>query len=301
VTRYWWVAARKAEGFPITAACKVAGVSRQAFHDWRARQGAGPTAAQQDEARLVAEMRKIHDELDDTYGSPRMTPELRARGFVVNHKRVERLMALHGIVGVHKPAKVRTTIPAEDNPPIPDLVGRRFSPGRPDVVWCGDITYVRTGEGWLYVASVIDLGSRRLLGYAMADHMRTELVADALKMAAATRGGDTKGIVFHGDRGSQYMSGDYRDLLAELEMIQSVGRTGVCWDNAVAESFWSSLKRELVHRHRFADRAGARRAIFRWINTYNHRRLHSSLRYQTPAAWENQYRPNPAARTDQAA
>ena len=301
MTRYRWVAARKAEGFPTKMACRAAGVSRQAFYDWRVREAAGPTPAQQAEARLVGEMRRIHDDLDDTYGSPRMTPELVARGFCVNHKRVERLMRLHGIVGVFKPAKVRTTIPAEENPPLPDLVGRRFVPGRPDVVWCGDITYVRTGEGWLYVASVIDLGSRRLLGYAMADHMRTELVADALRMAAAARGGRTAGIVFHGDRGAQYLSGEYRDLIAGLGMVQSVGRTGVCWDNAVAESFWSSLKRELVHRYRFTDRAGARRAIFRWINTYNHRRLHSSLRYQTPIVWENQYRPNPAARTDRAA
>jgi transposase InsO family protein len=272
------VAARKAEGFPITMAARAAGVSRQAFNDWRLRQAAGPTRAERDEARLVAEMRTIHAELDDAYGEPRMTPELRARGFVVNHKRVERLMRVHNIVGVFKPAKVRTTIPAEDNPPLPDLVGRRFSPGRPDVVWCGDITYVRTGQRWLYVASVIDLGSRRLLGYAMADHMRTELVADALRMAAAARGGDTTGIVFHGDRGSQYMSGDYRDLIGELGMVQSVGRTGVCLDNAVAELFWSSLKRELVHRQRFADRATARRAIFRWINTYNSRRRSHGVR-----------------------
>jgi transposase InsO family protein len=184
-------------------ACTAAGVSRQAFYDWVARQAAGPTPAQLAESGLVAEMRKIHDELDDTYGSPRMGPELANRGLRVNHKRVERLMRVHGIVGVFKPAKVRTTIPAEENPPLPDLVGRRFAPGRPDVVWCGDITYVRTGEGWLYVASVLDLGSRRLLGYAMASHMRTELIADALKMAAATRGGVTAGIIFHGDRGSQ--------------------------------------------------------------------------------------------------
>jgi putative transposase len=230
VTRYWWVTARKAEGFPTTMACTAAGVSRQAFYDWVARQAAGPTPAQLAEARLVAEMRKIHDELDDTYGSPRMTPELANRGLCVNHKRVERLMRAHRIVGVFKPAKVRTTIPAEVNPPLPDLVGRRFAPGRPDVIWCGDITYVRTGEGWLYVASVLDLGSRRLLGYAMAHHMRTELIADALKMAAATRGGITAGIIFHGDRGSQYLSGDYRQLIADLKMVQSVGRTGVCWD-----------------------------------------------------------------------
>jgi transposase InsO family protein len=208
----------------------------------------------------------------------------------VNHKRIERLMRVHGIVGVHKPAKVRTTIPAEDAPPLPDLVGRRFDPGAPDVAWCGDITYIPTGEGWLYLASVLDLGSRRFLGYSMADHMRTELVADALRMAAGARSNVTDGIVFHGDRGSQYLSGDYRDLVAELGMVQSVGRTGVCWDNSVAEAAWSSLKRELVHRYRFPDRATARRAIFAWINRYNTRRRHSSLGYIPPVEWENHYR-----------
>ena len=298
MTRYAWVAARKAEGFPITMACKVAEVSRQAFHDWLQRLAAGPTAAEQAEAELVGLMREIHAESDATYGEPRMTEELGRRGRPVNHKRVRRLMRLHGIVGVFKPAKVRTTIPAEENPPMSDLIGRRFAPAAPDVVWCGDITYIPTGEGWLYLASVLDLGSRRLLGYAMADHMRTELVADALTMAAATRASQTGGIIFHGDRGSQYLSGDYRQLIARLEMVQSVGRTGVCFDNAVAESFWSSLKRELVHRYRFADRATARRAIFAWINRYNHHRLHSSLGYVPPIEWEQLYRQH---RNDQAA
>jgi transposase InsO family protein len=290
VTRYRWVAARKAEGFPITMAAKVAGVSRQAFWDWRQREAAGPTSAELAEVELVELMREIHAEHDGTYGVPRMCAELANRGRRVNHKRVERLMRAHGIVGVHKPARVRTTISAEQHPPIPDLVRRRFAPAAPDVAWCGDITYIATGEGWLYLASVRDLGSRRLLGYSMASHMRTELVADALTMAAGTRGGATAGIIFHGDRGSQYMSGGYRALIAELEMVQSVGRTGVCWDNTVAEAFWSSLKREVVHRYRFATRAEARRAIFAWINRYNHRRLHSSLGYLPPLEWENQYR-----------
>ncbi len=290
MTRYRWVAARKAEGFPITAACQVAEVSRQAFHDWQARQGAGPSQAEVAEAKLVAEIRSIHTEFDATYGEPRVTEEMARRGWVVNHKRVERLMRIHGIAGVHKPAKVRTTIPAEDAPPLPDLVQRRFSPGAADVAWVGDLTYIPTGEGWLYLASVLDLGSRRLLGYSMAEHMRTELVADALRMAAGERGGATAGIIFHGDRGSQYMSGDYRRLVSDLGMVQSVGRTGVCWDNSVAESFWSSLKRELVHRYRFSDRAGARRAIFAWINRYNRLRLHSSLGYLPPMEWENHYR-----------
>lgn len=290
MTRYLWVAARKAEGFPITMACDVAEVSRQAFHDWRVRQGAGPTRAERAEAELVAAIREIHDEFDGIYGEPRVTAELANRGWRVNHKRVERLMRIHRIVGVHKPVKIRTTLPAENAPPLPDLIGRRFDPGAPDVAWAGDITYIRTGEGWLYVASVLDLGSRRLLGYSMADHMRTELVADALGMAAGARGGRTDGIIFHGDRGAQYLSGDHRQLIADLGMVQSVGRTGVCWDNSVAESFWSSLKRELVSRYRFDDRAAARRAIFAWINTYNHRRLHSSLDYQPPATWEAHYR-----------
>jgi len=227
VTRYLWVLDRTAEGFPIVMAYKVAEVSRQAFNDWRQKRAAGPSNAEVADAALVAAMREVQVEFDDTYGQPRMTPELRERGFEVNHKRVERLMRSHGIVGVHKPAKVRTTIPAEDSPPMPDLIGRRFDPGRPDVAWVGDITYIATGEGWLYLASVLDLGSRRWLGYSMADHMRTELVSDALDMAVATRGGLVKGTIFHGDRGSQYMSGDYRKQITGHGMVQSVGRTGV--------------------------------------------------------------------------
>ena len=298
MTRYRWVLARKAEGFPITMACRVAEVSRQAFYDWRLLTKSGPSEAEQAEDELVQQMRDIADEFDETYGSPRMTVELANQGVVVNHKRVARLMRVHGIVGVHKPAKVRTTIPAEHNPPLPDLHGRRFDPGMPDVAWVSDITYIPTGQGWLYLATVIDLGSRRLLGYSMANHMRTELVSDAMKMAAGVRGGATAGIIFHSDRGSQYMSRDFRRLVGDLEMAQSVGRTGQCWDNSVAESFFSSLKRELVSRYRFEDRSGARRAIFAWINRYNTRRLHSTLGYLPPIEWENTYHQHT---TDQAA
>lgn len=298
MTRYRWVLARKAEGFPITMACRVAEVSRQAFYDWRLRVAGGPTAAEQAEDELVAVMREIHDEFDETYGEPRMTVELANQGVVVNHKRVARLMRTHGIVGVHKPAKVRTTIPAEHNPPLPDLIGRRFDPGMADVAWVSDITYIRTGQGWLYLATVLDLGSRRLLGYSMATHMRTSLITDALEMAAGVRGGLTAGIIFHSDRGSQYMSREFAEAITGRQMVQSVGRTGVCWDNSVAESFFSSLKRELVSRYRFEDRSGARRAIFAWINRYNARRLHSTLGYLPPIEWENTYHQQPA---DQAA
>lgn len=298
MTRYMWVLDRKAEGFPITMACKVAEVSRQALHDWRLRRAGGPTEADVAEAVLVERIRTIHASEDGTYGEPRVTAELARQDLVVNHKCVARLMHIHGIVGVHKPTKVRTTIPAENCPPIPDLIGRNFAPGQPDVAWVGDITYIATGEGWLYLASVLDLGSRRLLGYSMADNMRTELVADALTMAIGERAGNVAGVIFHGDRGSQYMSHDYRDLIGAHHMLQSVGRTGVCWDNAVAESFWSSLKRELVHRYRFNTRAEARRAIFAWINRYNRTRLHSSLGMRPPIEWEAAYhqpKANPAA------
>ena len=234
--RYRWALDRKAEGSPITTVCKVAEVSRQAFYDWRDKRAAGPSNAELADAVLLAEMGEVQAKFDDTYGQPRIPPELIERGLCVNHKRVERLMRQHNIVGVRKPVKVRTTIPAEDNPPMPDLIGCQFEPGQPDAAWVGDITYIATGECWLYLASVLDLSSRRWLGYSMADHMRTDLVADTLNMAVAARGGQVKGTIFHGDRGSQYMSIDYRKLVTDHGMIQSVGRTGVCWDNSVAES-----------------------------------------------------------------
>ena len=283
MTRYKWVAARKAEGFPITMAAKVASVSRQAFHDWRARRAAGPSEAELAEVDLVELMGEIHYEMNGTYGEPRMTAELARRG---RPTKPQAGPASHGQARPgrcaqagqgphHDPRRGQSADARSDRP-------AGFAPAKPDVAWVGDITYIRTGEGWLYLASVIDLGSRRLLGYSMAGHMRTELVAGALKMAAANRGGATAGVIFHGDRGCQYMSGEYRQLVTDLGMRQSVGRTGVCWDNAVAESAWSSLKRELVHRHHFASRPEARRAIFAWINTYNSRRLHSSLGYIPP-------------------
>jgi len=187
----------------------------------------------------------------------------------------------------------RTTFPGPDGDHLPDLVGRRFAPGAPDVAWCQDITYIATREGWLYLASVLDLGSRRLLGYSMAEHMRTELVLDALAMAVAARGGDkaVAGVIVHADRRSQYTSNDYIDYCQDTsrQMRPSVGRTGVCWDNAVAESFWESLKRKCVQGRVFATRAEARQAIFRWINWYNGSRLHTTLKDVSPLEWERHY------------
>jgi transposase InsO family protein len=280
----------KAEGFPISAACEAAEVSTSAYYDWLARESAGPSISDLDEAYLVNHIKDIHTESDSTYGGPRVTKEIRRRGHCVNHKRIERLMRANDIVGVTPRRKVRTTIPAEGAPPLPDLVERRFAPGAPDVAWCGDITYIGTGEGWLYLSSVLDLGSRRLLGWSMDEHMPTALVADALSMAAEVRGGDIRGVIFHSDRGSQYLSAKFADLCEEYGVRRSAGRVATCFDNSVAESFWSSLKRELISRYRFNTRAEAKAAINSWIRRYNNVRLHSTLDYLPPVEWELKYR-----------
>lgn len=289
--RFECVDDQKAAGFAVTSACEAAGVSTSGYYDWAGREAAGPTVRQLAEADLVEMMRELFDESDGNYGVPRMFKALRKAGLVVNRKRVVRLMRLHGMAGRFRRRKCRTTFPGPDGYHIPDLVGRGFTPGAPDVAWVQDITYIATREGWLYLASVLDLGSRRLLGYSMAGHMRTELVTDALAMAVAGRGGDDQvvGVVCHADRGSQYTSNDYVDFCHDRQMRPSAGRTGVCWDNAVAESFWESLKRECVQGRVFATRAEARRAIFKWINWYNATRLHSSLDHVAPIEWEAGY------------
>jgi putative transposase len=290
VTRYRWIASQKACGFPVSVACSVAEVSTSSYYEWVTREMVAPSDADLRDAYLVNEIRDIHADSDATYGEPRTTVELSRRGYCSNHKRIERLMRENDIVGVTERRKVRTTIPAEGAPPLPDLVERRFSPGAPDIAWAGDITYVPTGEGWLYLASTLDLGSRRLIGWAMDDTMPTALVADALKMAVDLRGGDVRGVICHSDRGAQYLSATYRELCDRLGIRQSAGRVATCFDNSVAEAFWSSLKRELIHRHRFATRADAKAAITAWIKRYNNVRLHSTLGYVPPIEWELQYR-----------
>ena len=291
MSRYECVDDQKAAGFPVTAACAAVDVSRAGFYDWQARRDAGPTARQVADAEIVDLMRQIHAASDGNYGVPRMHRELRRAGLSINHKRVRRLMRIAGLTGRFRVRKVRTTVPGPDGYVIADLVGRRFEPGPPDLAWCQDITYIATGEGWLFLASVLDLGSRRLLGYAMADHMRTELVLDALDMAVTARGGPANiaSVIAHADRGSQYTSNEYIDYCLARQLRPSVGRTGICYDNAVAESFWESLKRECLQGRMFATRAEARRAIFRWVNWYNTTRLHSTLNHIPPVEWEQNY------------
>ena len=297
MTRYLWVAARRAEGFPTTAACAAAGVSRQAFYDWSGQQASGPSAKASAEAELVAAIRRVHVDSGGAYGSPRVTAELRRQGRQVNPERVCRLMRLHGICGIHKRRKPRWNGTGGTRPAPADLLRRDFRPGPPDRVWAGDITYIPTGQGWIYLAVVLDLGSRRAVGYSMAPHMSAQLVIDALDTAAASRSGRTAGVIFHSDRGPQYLSGDFASALARHGMSQSAGRVANCWDNSVAESFFSSLKRELVTQTRFSSRDQARREIFAWIGRYNTHRIHSTLDYRTPTEWEKHHR----QRLDQAA
>ena len=286
MSRYRFVSAMKVEGFSIQAACEVADVTRSSYYDWLERSEA-PTGADWDEAVLLNEIHLVHDHLDDTYGSPRMTAELRARGFCVNHKRVERLMAVNGLHARDaRRRRVRTTISGGAPPPLPDLIGRDFSVGAPRRRSCGDITYVPTDEGWLYVASVLDLGSRRLIGLAMDGHMRSELVERALRDALGQSSGSLATMIFHHDRGSQYLGRDFTALCEHLGVRQSVGRVASCHDNAAAESFWATLKRELVDRHRFETREQAMAAISAWVVHYNTRRRHSSLGQITPLDWE---------------
>jgi transposase InsO family protein len=206
----------------------VAEVATASFYEWLGR-SSSPTEAELEEALLVNKIIDIHAESDSTYGSPRVHAALRRHGFCTNHKRVERLMATHAIVGVTERRRApRTTMTAEGAPPLPDLVGQDFGPGEPDRRWCGDITYVATDEGWLYLASVLDLGSRRLVGWAMDATMPASLVADALNRAMGLRGGDVDGVVFHSDRGSQYLSREYRELCDRHGVVQSAGRVATC-------------------------------------------------------------------------
>jgi putative transposase len=293
VSRYRCVDAQKAAGFPVVAACQAAGVSASAFYAWVAKREQGPRAAEHVEAALVAKIGTIHAESGGTYGSPRVTAELRRRGWMVNHKRVERLMAAHGIVG-HRPRRRRGLTKADTaTPPAPDLVGRLFAPDQPDRIWVSDLTYIPTDEGWLYLASVIDLASRHLLGWSMGTHHDAGLVGDALQAAVATRGRPRMdATIFHSDRGSEYTSAACIEVCERLGLRRSMGRTGSCLDNAVAESFFATLKVELVDRCHYRTRAQARASIFRWIAWYNQRRLHSTNDYLPPLVWEQRHRHN---------
>lgn len=269
--------------------CRVLAVSRSGFYRWVAAEpGRRQRAAAEDD--LAGRITGIHQQSRGVYGSPRVTVELRDQGLRINHKRVERIMRERGIVGRHLRRRKRTTVADPAAPPVPDLLSRDFTAPGVDQRWCGDITYLRVGNGWLYLATVIDIASRRLIGWSINTHMRTSLIIDALDAAVRARGGHVAGVIFHSDRGSQYVSADFAAACDQHRIRRSMGRVGSSYDNALAEAFFASLKRELDvdHRH-WACEADARRDVFRWIAFYNHRRRHSALGYHSPANYERTF------------
>jgi putative transposase len=278
-----FIEAERAGQGNVAAACRVLEVSRAAFYDHVRHT---PSARELEDQALTERITAVHADSRETYGRPRIHQVLKREGIRCSPKRVARLMRAAGLVGRRRKRWTRTTVPDPDAVAV-DLVGRAFTPGAGlDRVWVGDITYVRTWEGWLYLATVIDLASRRVVGWSMADHMRAELVCDALVMALEARR-PSPGLVFHSDRGTQYTCAAFRTLLAVHGIAQSLSRPGQCWDNAVAESWFSTLKIELVDRQAWPTRAHARRAVFDFIERFfNRRRLHSSLGYRTPAEYE---------------
>jgi transposase InsO family protein len=286
VSRFQFVADHR-DAFGVKRLCRVLGISRSGFYRWLAAAPARAARAAA-EAVLVEQIRAIHTEFDGTYGSPRVTAELREGGQRVNHKRIERVMRAHGIIGVHLRKKVRTTVPAPSGLKVPDLIKRDFTAGTPNQRYVGDITYLPIADGsFLYLATVLDLGSRRLAGWSIADHMRTELVTDALQAAASTRGGTLNGAIFHSDHGAQYGSADFAATCTRLGLVQSMGAVGTSADNAAAEAFNATLKRETLQgAKRWTSARHARLAVFGWITKYNTRRRHSTLGQLSPISYE---------------
>jgi putative transposase len=270
--------------WPIHLLCETLEVSPAGYYAWRQRPR---SASEQRQDVLLVQIRAIHAEVKARYGSPRMHAELVARGYPCCVNTVTRLMRDHGIVARSaRKYRVTTTDSNHDLPVAENLLGRRFNPSEANAVWLGDITYIPTDEGWLYLAAVEDLYSRRVVGWSMDSGMESRLVVDALEMAIQRRLPDEK-LLAHSDRGSQYASEHYQRLLRRHGITCSMSRRGDCWDNAPMESFFASLKKELIHDADFATWAEARAALFEYIEVfYNNQRRHSSLGYVSPVEYE---------------
>lgn len=270
---------------PIKRLCMVFAVSRSGYYAWSGSTGC---ARVHQDRELRVKIAAVHRQSRQTYGSPRITVELQIQGEQVGRHRVARLMRQDGLYGRQKRRyRVRTTDSRHSHPIAPNRLATLPTPVQPNQVWVSDLTYVPTDEGWLYVAGVLDRCSRCLVGWAMGSTLDAAVPLAALTMALRRRK-PARGLIHHSDRGVQYASADYRSALAAHGLVASMSRKGNCYDNAVMESFWSSLKNELVHRRRFATRADARTAIFDYIEAfYNRTRRHSSLGYQSPLDYES--------------
>jgi putative transposase len=268
---------------PHALSCRALGVSESWFYKWHGRR---PTARQRRRQELADAIRVVFDASGGTYGSPRVTLELRAAGWRVGENTVAARMAELGLAG-RKPKQRRSLTKPGKRPVAPDRVRRQFNAVAPNLLWCGDLTEVDTDEGKLYLATVLDLFSRRMLGYAMSQHHDAALAVAALRMAAANRRGDIDGVIFHSDRGSEYTAEAFERACGELGVLQSMGRVGSALDNAAAEAFNSTIKVEYVHRHRFRTRAEARLKIATWIvDFYNVHRRHSACDGLSPIDYE---------------
>lgn len=268
---------------PVALLCRMLGVSRSGYYAWRSRP---PSKRNCQDATLTTKIYEIHSRSRETYGSPRVHAELKALGTRCGRKRVERLMRQAGLRGCMRGRRKGTTRRAKRVAPAEDLVQRKFAATQMDKVWVADITYVATAEGFLYLAFILDVYSRRIVGWSMESHLKTELVVDALQMAVWRRQ-PAPGLVHHSDQGVQYTSLSFGERLKEVGIAPSMGRTGSALDNAMAESFVSTLKVELASRLKFPTRQAAKTALFDYLETfYNTRRLHSALGYRSPADFE---------------
>ena len=277
---------RRSKEFPVKLMCQVLDVSRSGYYAWLGR----PAGARAERAARVKErIRRAHEESRFTYGSPRVAAELKAQRVGACENTVAKYMRQEGLCATPRRRFVpRTTDSSHPHPVAPNVLGRDFAADGPDLKWAGDLTYVWTDQGWLYLSVAIDLFSRRVVGWSMSDDLKAGGVADALEMALARRRPGS-GLLHHSDRGVQYACAAYRRLLEGNGIACCMSRPGNCYDNAVVESFFGTLKSELVHRRRYRTRAEARADVFEWIECwYNRRRRHSSLGYRSPEQFEAQ-------------